>query len=229
MTNKEVIYMKNKFVIIIISVVVIIAVIIGAILGIFFLREKTDGDTDPISENSVDFISMLKMTSVSSLKEHADLNGIDLIEYKDEGCWAFSNLPVNHMIVTALFYNDGDKIVGTSSKIEFDTSYNEKIEDKIIQLEHDIDFSLSLCSELFGTDLNQYCKIFHHEGYILDQDIDEAYRLILDRKAYTMMIVKENEQSYWEITGHMEEEKFAIYLERVFENISNEYADIVLE
>lgn len=220
--------MKKKVIAVVISIIVVIAVAAGIILGRMFLKDKSENFTDLMAENDVDFISLLKQTDITALKEQADLNGIKLTEYKENGYWAVVNCPVYHMTVTSLFYNNGNEIVGNSSKLEFNNKYNKTKEENIPQLQSDIDFSAALCSDIFDADLSECFKIFHDEGYLLDQDMKKACELLLEGKAYAMMLVKIDEQSYWEVKGYMQEEKFVLYFEHIFENLNDEYADIIL-
>lgn len=220
--------MKKKCVIIPILAVVTVAVICGVIFGVRFFREK-NANTDSLFENSTDFISLFKQTSVTALKEQAAANKIVLKENAEAGCFEFEKLPVDRMQVTALFFNNGDTITKTFSKIEFQTAYSKDLENAPFLLEEDIAAAAFRFEELFETDIDKAFNIYHAEGYLLNKEEKSTYQLILEGQASVLTVVKENEEFYWKIRGNIEAEKFVFYVEHISENIMDQYADIVLE
>ncbi len=213
----------------ILAISISIVVLFGILFGAHFLFKKESSGTDVIQETSVDFMTLLMNNSVSELKTEAKEKKIELNFSEEYKTITFTNLSSSHIIANALFNYKEDNIAEVFAELEFSTAIYDEIEDKSILLKEDIEYASSLCSDMFGVDLTNVEKIFHNDGYILDQDENETYIQVLKREAYMMILVKENSDFYWEIVGKVEDDRFFVYLSKICSELEDEYADIVLE
>ena len=229
----EVTEIMKKGVIVIITVLAAILLTIGILFLVGFFDEKdaetTNTNQTGFPSDDTRFLELLKADTVSELKDIAKDQKIELLEPKDSEILGLDRYTVDFKTVSLFVEYEADKITELSAKIELSPNDIFESDDKYGDIQYNIEYSKQLCSILFDVDVDSSFNFFHNEGYIMDQDMTEAYELFLNKMASARMIVKVDEQSYWKIRGLLEEGNYVLYLDRIFANIDNEIADIVLE
>lgn len=191
-------------------------------------KENTTNSDDILNQNA-EYVSLFGCDTVTELKKIAKEKNIKLFESEDKRYFGVSQHKEGELLIDVAAMVDGDNIKNMKAWITFGEDYT-KLKDKIGQLQTDINYSVYISSQLVNSEMTGAFKIFHNDGHILEQNTDEAYENVIKNKAFALSVVKVNEKSYWEIKGLVNEEgRYLLSMERIFENIDDSFADIILE
>ena len=194
--------------------------------------DKKDNATtsdDAINQNA-EYVSLFGCDTVTELKKIAKEKNIELFESEDKRYLGVSQHKEGELLIDIAAMIDGDNIKNMKASITFGKDYS-KLTDKVSQLKQDMDYTTLVYANLFGFGIVSYdFKAFYNDGRILDQNTDEFYESIVKKDAHILSVIKFDDKSYWDIKGSIEEEeRFVLRLERIFENLDDSLADIILE
>lgn len=218
--------MKKKWILIIVAVLCV-ALIAGIVVFCFIINNSKLQQSNRALGDALDKMLILRADQISELQEQAGKCNVTLFGLNDSANWGADKVAVGDAYLSVFFSCEDDTVIAMSSKIEFDTVYDG--DSGALLLEDDLFYALGMYSSVLGTDLSMYIKAFHISGQLLDVQDTETYEQMLDGNAYMTLIVKENANCYWKIMGSIQEDGLAVYLDRVFENVDDERADLILE
>ena len=221
--------MKGKIIFGIIAVLVVVGIVLGIVFWPSNPSTSTDDAKEGAPEPSIDLVSLLNKYTVEEVKQQASVLGIELLQNDEVNSLSFTGLKVNQASVMAYFQMEGTKIVETFAKLEYPLPKLEDAQDNVNEMMSIIDEATFYASDLFDTNMQEYVKIFHNEGMLLQNDDSKTYESLANSEAQIFYIVKDTAQTYWRVTGKTEGDVFAVYMERYNSSISDEDADVILQ
>ena len=224
--------MKKKILIpIILVLVVAILGTTGVLLFGWLKNQPSDGEdmnADEMMSDNIEFLAMFRCDTITDLQKKAQEANITLSQFENGKYWGLDQCSVGPLQVSMAVGYKEDAVTMMSGRIEFPTDYST-LEDKVDRMAADLSYSNYYASVLFDVNTTDHFKVYHVDGHLLDGDMEQAYESVANNQAQALLVVKESDKSYWRVSGFLEEERYVLYFDKVFDNLEDTFADIILE